>query len=232
MSPRIYPPTPPLHTPESERQMYRLFRESPELRDWTIIHSSSHLGEKVPREIDFLALVPNYGILCIEIKGGGFYVRKGQWHRWNDHQPIESPARQSEQAMYALQKELQQVHGAESDVGLTPAECCVVFPDSDWPDNARRPRPVVIDRCDIRQGQFYPRLVASALRMRPKTGKRSGLPPTTPAVLDQILEYLVPDFDMDPSPQPGQGQPWQPLPPHWRRSLCKQRHIAPPRLLA
>ena len=231
MSAQIFPPTPPCNTPASERQMYQLFDQSPELSDWTIIHSSSHLGDHLPREIDFLALIPNHGILCIEVKGGGFYVRRGQWYRWNDHQPIESPARQSEQAMYALQKELGQVYGPKSIIGSTPAECCVIFPDTDWPISARRPRATVIDRNDIQTGQFYPKIIACVLRMRAKTGRRSRIPPTNPEVLQQILDYLVPDFDMAPSSNAEYDPAWLLRQPSGRcHKFCRDRLTNDPAL--
>ena len=198
MSARIYPAVPPLDTPTSELQLYRMFQNCPEMNNWTVIHSSSHQGDHSAREIDFVALIPNYGILCIEVKGGGFYIRHGQWHRWRDGAPVESPTRQSEQAMYALQKELSQTYGPNSILAQTPAECCVVFIDTEWPEHVRRPRPGVIDRCDIVGGQFYAKIMASVLRMRPRTGRRSNLPPTTPDILNQLREYLVPDFDLAP----------------------------------
>ena len=198
MSPRIIPPNPPIRTPTSELQVYDLFEAQEELADWIVIHSSGHQGEHTFREIDFLALVPGYGILCIEVKGGGFYVRDGQWHRWRDQVPIEAPARQAEQAMYALQKSLRERYGAGSAIGQTPAECLVIFPDADWPDGVRRPRASVIDRTDIDDRNFYAKVMQSVLRLRPRTGSRSNLPPTTEREIADLRQFLAPDFNMAP----------------------------------
>ena len=199
MSPRIIPPTPPFGTPESELQFYRMLQECPGLDEWTIIHSSGHQGAKSHREIDFLALIPRYGILCIEVKGGGYYVRDGQWRRWHDGAPVESPARQSEQGMYALQKELEQQYGAQSRIAQTPSECLVVFPDATWPGHVRRSRQNVIDRDDIEDGRLSTMLTAAMLRLRPRTGARSKLPSTTPDIIAELRHYLAPDFDLEPA---------------------------------
>lgn len=203
----IIPRQPPAGAPASEVLLYELFTQLPELENWTIIHSSHHAGDRANREIDFIALVPDYGILCIEVKGGGFYVRQGQWHRWHDHTPVESPARQSEQAMYALQHELRQQFGTQSPVALSPMECLVVFPDARWPDAVRRPRAGVIDQDDIAHGQFYTKLMQPVLRMRPRTGNRSNLPPTTPDIIRSLQQYLTPDFDMPPRRLPARPRP-------------------------
>ena len=204
MTANIFPPQPPAGTPHSEALFFRLLQQYPALDNWTVIHSSSHEGCHTRREIDFMCLVPDYGILCVEVKGGGFYVRNGQWYRWHDHMPVEAPARQSEQAMYALQNELRQQFGAGSAVAQTPAECLVIFPDTTWPDHVRRTRTGVIDRDDIDHGRFYPKLMQAVLRLRPRTGSRSNLPPTSPDIVRTLRDYLSPDFDMPPAPDDNQ----------------------------
>ena len=194
----MIPSTPPAGTPKSELTVHRILSQPGILHGWTIIHSSSHVNpdRNLPREIDFLALVPQYGMLCIEVKGGEFYVQDGQWHHRHNHTRMESPTRQAEQAMYALQHELQTEFSTESAVGNIPAECAVVLTDARWPDHVRKPRAAVIDAVDIASQQVDLKLTALALRLRPAAGPKKRIPPTTSQVVGAIRQYLAPDFVM------------------------------------
>lgn len=195
----MIPARQPAGLPQSEKAVFDLLHQAPSLAQWTIIHSSSHYQAQGPlREIDFLALIPNYGMLCIEVKGGGFYVQAGEWHRWCNGASVEPPARQSEQAMYALQHELQQVYGSNSPEGSIPTECVVIFTDCNWPENVRRPRATIIDCEDLRSGLFSTKLTGAALSLRPRSGRRSRVPPTAPQTIRSIRNYLSPDFSMPP----------------------------------
>ena len=185
--------------PPSEQLVFRLLRDDPAAGGWVVIHSSGHgVDAGRPREIDFLVLIPNYGILCVEVKGGGFRVENGQWHSRASGQPVEYPVRQAENAMYALKSELERQFGASSDVAQLPLDCAIVFSDVDWPDDVRRPPRQVIDYSDLRSNlSLGGRLQAAALRMRPATGRRAGAPPLTAAMANRLRQYLAPDFTME-----------------------------------
>ena len=195
----MIPPTPAADTPKSERRIHNILARTHVLPNWTFIHSSNHHNpdRSFTREIDFIALVPNYGIICLEVKGGAFYVKNGQWFRMHDHSMMESPSRQAEQAMYALQNELQQEFGIQSDIGTIPTECAVIFTDAQWPDNVRRPRATVIDHTDITNQKLELMLVALSLRLRPAAGPKKLIPPTTNQMVNTIRHYLTPDFTMN-----------------------------------
>lgn len=79
-----------------------------------------------PREIDFVILVPEfYAVICLEVKGGYYEVRRGNWHLSSSPTPLgTSPPRQSESAMYALKNHLAPYFGDESPLALG---CAVAF---------------------------------------------------------------------------------------------------------
>ena len=196
----MIPETIPLDAPPSERTIFGMIRDDPATRGWVVIHSSNHTpAAGRPREIDFLALVPNYGMLCIEVKGGGFRVEAGQWYSRGSGLSVEPPARQAQNAMFALQHELEGKFGAGSPEARVPTECAVVFTDTNWPDGVKRPTRQVIDHDDLHGDVSLGRqLLGVALRMRPTTGRRAReAAPCDALMVDRLRRYLSPDFTMD-----------------------------------
>ena len=196
----MIPATIPADAPPSEQRVFQLLAGDPATHGWVVIHSSSHAPAKgSPREIDFLAMAPGYGIICIEVKGGGFDVLAGEWRNSSTGQSVEPPVRQAEQAMYALRKDLERHFGAGSPEANIPTECVVVFTDTNWPDGIRRPTRQVVDHEDLESGMSLGRrLQTAALKMRPATGRRAtARTPFTAQMVDDLRKYLVPDFTMD-----------------------------------
>ena len=67
--------------PGSEKDVFRHLKEDPDTTEWTVLHS---LGLARRRsgpygEIDFVAIIPREGIVCLEVKGGGVSCRNGVW---------------------------------------------------------------------------------------------------------------------------------------------------------
>ncbi|MCY4417329.1 MAG: NERD domain-containing protein/DEAD/DEAH box helicase [Chloroflexi bacterium] len=196
----MIPETIPDRAPPSERKVFDLLQDDPDTHGWVVIHSSGHMpATGNPREIDFLAMAPGYGIICIEVKGGGFEVRAEEWRTLATGQAVEPPVRQAENAMYALRHELERRFGAGSPEAKTPTECVVVFTDTNWPDDVRRPTRQVIDHDDLASGMTLGRrLQAAALRMRAAAGRRAASDtPCTAQMVDHLRQYLAPDFTMD-----------------------------------
>ncbi|MEI8012623.1 MAG: nuclease-related domain-containing protein, partial [Candidatus Omnitrophota bacterium] len=56
----------------AERRLFSLFKSDPATADWVVLHSLglSSRGKKPYGEIDFVILIPNEGIYCLEVKGG------------------------------------------------------------------------------------------------------------------------------------------------------------------
>ncbi len=64
-----------------EKQIFDRLRGDPATTDWICLHSlnlAKHM-KRVYGEIDFVVLVPNEGIFCLEIKSGRVARREGIW---------------------------------------------------------------------------------------------------------------------------------------------------------
>ena len=133
--------------PDSERTIFNFLQEDANADGWVILHSirPNASGRRRRREIDFLVLIPDRGVLCLEVKGGGFEVEDGIWRRPNSpEERTESPINQAESAMYQLKNELDNVFGNEWQDRELPLGCVVIFTDTNWPQGIRDPdRPVI-----------------------------------------------------------------------------------------
>ena len=188
----------PAGTPESERRVFELLRDDRATDGWVILHSSTHASASGgrPREVDFVVLVPNCGLLCVEAKGSAYDIRDGQWYeRWSGERR-EPPLRQAEQAMYALQADLKKEFGSDSDIGQIPMDYVVIFTDVDWPEGVRRPPRTVIDHSDLASGALGQRLRATALRFRRVDRRAPGQLPSA-GTIDRLRRYLSPDFTLE-----------------------------------
>lgn len=124
--------------PKSDQVVFDLLRDDPATRDWVIIHGAKCASSGQQRQgIDFLALVPDGAILLLEVKGGGFEVKRGQWYTQNSQELIPAPGKQAEKAMYRLEDQLRaKFSGWFADAEL-PMDCVVLFTDTTWPPNLR-----------------------------------------------------------------------------------------------
>lgn len=104
--PREIPKT--VKAPKGERDLFELFREVEGADDWSILHSyrlSKHQS-KVEGEIDFVLVIPEFGIVCIEVKSHERIARKnGQWLNSRGH-PMQDPFSQVSGAMYSLKENM------------------------------------------------------------------------------------------------------------------------------
>src|SRR5687767_12519916 len=68
-------------TSTAERRVFERLRVDPDTRGWTALHSLalSRRGRRPYGEIDFVVLVPDLGIVCLEVKGGRVSCRGGVW---------------------------------------------------------------------------------------------------------------------------------------------------------
>lgn len=137
----------PSDAPKSEHLVFDHLRTDVEAESWVILHSirPANAPRRRRREVDFLVLIPDLGILCLEIKGGGFVVENGVWKRPNSpDERVESPIKQAESAMYQLKNELDNEFRTEWQGRELPIGCVVIFADTNWPEGNREPeRPVI-----------------------------------------------------------------------------------------
>ncbi len=104
--------------PKSEQKVYKSLYEQLS-NDWLVIHSlefmkkTSQYNSHGDREADFVIFAPEYGVLVIEVKGGGVECN-GQTRQWysidrdqNKHE-IKNPLSQARDAKYEIKNHLEQ----------------------------------------------------------------------------------------------------------------------------
>ena len=78
---RMIPPLAAADAPKGERQLFAKLRDDPRTRDWVVFHSFD-IRRHVVRsegEADVLIVVPDQGVLCVEVKGCDVSRRDGLW---------------------------------------------------------------------------------------------------------------------------------------------------------
>lgn len=97
--------------PWGERHIFDLFnkddKEKGLMKSWVVFHSLKVARHTVniSGELDFVVLIPRFGVLCIEIKGGAVERRNGLWKfPYSKGFEDKSPFRQCEESMFSLQK--------------------------------------------------------------------------------------------------------------------------------
>lgn len=93
-----------------EYKIYEVLKEKLS-NEWIVIHSFRWLkynpikGRKAQGEGDFVLFNPNYGVLVIEVKGGGILYNKGIWKSidlYNIEHCIQDPERQANDTKYQI----------------------------------------------------------------------------------------------------------------------------------
>jgi hypothetical protein len=104
--------------PKSEQKVYRaLYEQLPD--NWLVIHSLEFVKKTSPynshgdREADFVIFAPDYGVLVIEVKGGGVECdgQIRQWYsidRYQNKHEIKNPLTQAKDAKYEIKNHLEQ----------------------------------------------------------------------------------------------------------------------------
>lgn len=114
-------------TPPGERDVFNLLSNAPD--DWVVLHSLDlspwNRGRRT--EIDFLVIIPNTGLLCIEVKSHlAITFRDGQWF------PSEirrSPFKQVADARYNFHRRLSEI--AHQFLNIPVAHLCI-FPKASF----------------------------------------------------------------------------------------------------
>lgn len=98
-----------------ERLLFSRFRDDPATSNWIVLHSLGIAEHPVRREgeIDFVVLVPDEGILCLEVKAGQVARENGVWkygkEPFTDKSSV-GPFRQASEGMHAIRKQVAQVN--------------------------------------------------------------------------------------------------------------------------
>ena len=99
----------PTRTPPGEQALHKALAESDATDDWIVLHSLA-IAEHVKKpegEADFIVIVPDLGVLVIEVKSHlTVDYRDGLWKLGNDAPTARGPFKQANDAMHSLRKYL------------------------------------------------------------------------------------------------------------------------------
>lgn len=93
-----------------EREVFARLKLDPGTKDWVVLHSldiAEH-RRQIAGEIDFVAIVPGRGVLCIEVKAHHQIRRQdGLWYFGSQARPdIRGPFKQASEGMHSLRDQL------------------------------------------------------------------------------------------------------------------------------
>jgi hypothetical protein len=114
-------------TPAGEREVFAKLKVAPE--SWVILHSLdvAPWNRSLRTEIDFVVLVPDAGILCVEVKSHPEISFDGS--RWHPPSIIRSPFKQAADGCYAFFRGLSRLDGGLRRIPIT--HCCF-FPFAEF----------------------------------------------------------------------------------------------------
>lgn len=107
---RMIPPYLPVDCRSpGERLLFGRLKDDPSTADWVVLHSLgvARHPKRLEGEIDFVVIVPDQGVLCLEVKSGHVARINGTW-RYGSGAAAESstigPFRQASEAMHAIRQ--------------------------------------------------------------------------------------------------------------------------------
>lgn len=111
------------HTPPGECDVFNRLVDGPE--DWLILHSLdlAPWNKNKRTEIDFVVVIPDTGILCIEVKSHVNITYDGEC--WHPHEIKRSPFKQASDGRHAFYRRLKELTPCFQHVPV--AHCCI-FP--------------------------------------------------------------------------------------------------------
>lgn len=182
---------------DAEQTVFNLLRDDPATEGWVVMHQVKTLAaDQRERTIDFLAMVPDAAILCLEVRGGGFEVKSGQWFALSTRELVEPPGRQVEKAMYELDSQLRAHFPGWRGYAELPIDSVALFTDTTWPPHLRPLSYPTIGLPDL-EGYTHKTLGA---RLSEIAGEiRADLPDSPPPDTDTILavqDYLFPKLSL------------------------------------
>lgn len=194
-----------------ECQIFDLFKNDPDTRDWIVLHSlglSQH-ATRLYGEIDFVVFAPGLGIFCLEVKSGEVRRVKGVWKFTNRFGKTNTkpygPFDQARDGMFSLRQAIKKKFGPGSHLNYLVYGYGVMFPhivftaegvdQEQWQiydrDSRRRP---VSDY--IKQLAEYTR---AKVERESWFDKIKSLP--TPDDIQQVVSFLRGDFEKLITPQ-------------------------------
>ena len=186
----------------AEIRVFQLLDSDPDTDGWTVLHSLGLARRKSGPygEIDFVIIVPEEGVLCLEVKGGRVSCENGKWRTQDRYGNVselkKSPFMQARESMFALRESILNHFGDGSPEASCPIGYVVVFPDVTCPPlTPEYERSDVIDTQDLRKpiSRSIHRYAQNRLRGF-QSRNHERLP--SPSQVRSIRNFLRPDFDL------------------------------------
>jgi superfamily I DNA/RNA helicase len=208
---RMIPPTPIPGSPDSEIATFEALAGLDE--SWAVLQSVRWQAVRGKRqgdgEADFVLVHPRYGLIVLEVKGGGIRVEHGVWYttnRFGVTEPIKSPFEQGVASKHALVRYLREsLPGGEK----VPVAHAVVLPnvEVDAPLGLDAPLVLTIDSRRLRdirraiagvvahwgqEGNLAPNVIdALVARLRPTVEIRRVLRDDVRAVAEELIKLTA-----------------------------------------
>ena len=190
----------------AEKLVFDLIAKDPGTKDWVVVHSLG-LAETVEGkygEIDFVVLVPDHGIFCLEVKGGNVKRENGRWVFINRHGQRtvkdRSPFLQSRTGMFTLIQELERKYSSNHPVTRLLFRYGVLFPHIEFVDYGTECKSwEVYDRRNSVQpiSEWIKRLGRNSHdAVRNTRWFRDNEWKPTPAHVNEIANFLRGDFEL------------------------------------
>lgn len=151
-----------------EKEVFHRLRDDPETGDWIVLHSldvANH-RKQIAGEIDFVAIVPGKGVLCLEVKAHHSIKRtSGLWYFGNSPTPDNrGPFKQVSEAMHSVRD---WVAAKRPDLSGLPFWSAVLFPYVDFQVQSDEWHPwQLVDAAAFRSRPLSKTLVSILIRAR------------------------------------------------------------------
>lgn len=185
-----------------ERRVFGLLESDPATTDWTVLHSLGIARRPTGPygEIDFVAIIPGEGVICLEVKGGRLSCEEGVWRTMDRHGNVatlkKNPFLQARDSMFALRKAIVRHFGEAAPETRCPIGCAVVFPDVPCPPlTPEFERSDAIDSDDLRGPISKSIMRVARRRLREFQSRHGDLLPTG-SEATAIRSFLRPDFEL------------------------------------
>ncbi len=189
-------------TSSAERRVFDLLKNEPDTASWIVLHSLglSRRAAKPYGEIDFVVLVPEGGIVCLEVKGGRITCSDGVWYTIDrygrQNQMKRSPFMQAREGMFALRNELLRHFGADHAAGRCITGYAAVFPDVPSPPQTPEFEAWEVIDSDALHTPISRSILTLIRNQRKKLGGSGKANTLAPKTVSEIRQFLRPDFDV------------------------------------
>lgn len=187
-----------------EIEIYERLKNDPDTHDWIVLHSLDVADHriKISGELDFVVIIPEKGVLCIEVKAANTISRdQGAWYYGRGSEgDARGPFKQVSETMHSLRLKVSKLAPSLSNVVFWS---CVIFPYINF--NGKSPEWhdwQLIDRTKFSGRSISENLLSVISNARKLLASKQGATWFNPASLEpspekcKILANLLrPDFE-------------------------------------